>query len=336
MLPHSVLDTEGLAPREATAAWQESIGVMFDTRLRDAADSGFHARVEGFQFGELLLGTCRSGAQAFDRSPRRISRDNLDHLLLQFYTEGSCGRRDGGADERTRPGDLWICDLAQPLATATSSFTNLNVIVPRRVLAPLLSAPDEHNMRVLPGSSPLVRLLHHHLAAMFQSAPQLTPQDAEALLGPTLQLAAAAINGGVREESRQGVVSSLFGAIARHIELHIADPMLSVDGVAAAFGVSQRKLYYLFEPWDGFASYVQKQRLQACRRALSDPAQRHLSVAEIAEAYGFANPKSFSRAFRRHIGMTAREVRSLAAQGGGRTAAWSKADEWWAWIQRLR
>ena len=50
----------------------------------------------------------------------------------------------------------------------------------------------------------------------------------------------AAINGGVREEGRQGVLSSLFGAIARHIELHIADPALSVDGVAAAFGISQR------------------------------------------------------------------------------------------------
>lgn len=336
MLPHSVLDTTGLTPPEASAAWQESIGVMFDTRLRSAPDGGFHARVEGFQFGEVLLGTCRSAAQTFDRSPRRIGRDNLDHLLLQFYTEGSCGRRDGGSGEHTRPGDLWISDLAQPLATGATSFTNLNVIVPRRVLAPLLTAPDEHNMQVLRGSSPLVRLLHNHLAAMFQSAPQLMPQDAEALLQPTLQLAAAAINGGLREESRQGVMSSLFGAIARHIELHIADPMLSVEDVAAAFGISQRKLYYLFEPWDGFASYVQKQRLQACRRALSDPAQRHLSVAEIAAAYGFTHPKSFSRAFRRHIGMTAREMRGLAAQGDGGTAIWSKADAWWTWIQQLR
>ncbi len=217
-----------------------------------------------------------------------------------------------------------------------TSFTNLTVVVPRRALAPLLTAPDDNNMRVLRGSSPLVRLLHNHLAAMFQSATQLAAQDAAALLRPTLQLAAAAINGGVREESRQGVVSSLFGAIARHIERHIADPMLSVDSVAAAFGISQRKLYYLFEPWDGFASYVQKQRLAACRRALSDPAQRHLSVAEIAAAYGFTNSKSFSRAFRRHVGMTAREVRGLAGQGLGGTSAWSEADEWWTWIQELR
>lgn len=336
MLPHSVLDTTGLSPPEASAAWQESIGVMFDTRLRSAPDGGFHARVEGFQFGELLLGTCRSAAQTFDRSPRRIGRDNLDHLLLQFYTEGSCGRRDGGSDEQTRPGDLWISDLAQPLATAATAFSNLNLIVPRRVLAPLLTAPDDHNMQVLPASSPLVRLLHNHLAAMFQSAAQLMPQDAEALLQPTLQLAAAAINGGLREESRPGVASSLFGAIARHIELRIADPMLTADNVAAAFGISQRKLYYLFEPWDGFASYVQKQRLHACRRALSDSTQRHLGIAEIAAAYGFPNPKSFSRAFRRHIGMTAREVRGLAGQAGDRTAMWSKADAWWTWIRQLR
>lgn len=336
MLPHSILDTKGLAVSDAAAAWQQSIGVMFDTRLRQAPDGAFHARVEGFQFDELLLGTCRSAAQTFDRSPRRIGRDNLDHVLLQFYTEGSCGRRDGSSAERTRPGDLWISDLAQPLATTVTGFSNLTAVVPRRLLAPLLSAPDEHNMRVLPGSNPLVRLLHSHLVAMFQSGSQLMPQDAEALLQPTLQLAAAAINGGVREEGRQGVLSSLFGAIARHIELHIADPALSVDGVAAAFGISQRKLYYLFEPWDGFASYVQKQRLQACRRALADPSQRHLSVAEIAEAYGFTHPKSFSRAFRRHIGMTAREVRSLAMRGESPSMTAIEPDEWWGWIRRLR
>ncbi|MGO4713754.1 helix-turn-helix domain-containing protein [Bradyrhizobium sp. 2TAF24] len=336
MLPHSVLDTTGLSVREATAAWQESIGVMFDTRLRHAPDNGFRAEVEGFQFGELLLGSCRTAAQTFDRSPRRISRDNLDHVLLQFYTEGSCGRRDGGLDERTQPGDLWISDLAQPQAVAATDFRNLNLVVPRRLLTPLLNAPDEHNMRVLSGASPLVRLLYSHLQALFQSGSQLTLQDADALLQPTLQLAAAAINGNAREESRQGVVSSLFGAIARHIELHIADPALSVDSVAAVFGISRRKLYYLFEPWDGFASYVQKQRLQACRRALADPAQRHRTVAEIAEAHGFTHPKSFSRAFRRHIGMTAREVRSLASEGDNLSAPWMATEEWWSWIRQLR
>lgn len=119
-----MLDCSSLPVKEATTAWQESIGVMFDTRLRNAPDSGFRAHVEGFQFGDLLLGSCHSVAQTFDRSPRRIKRDNLDHLLLQFYTEGTCGQRDGGLDARTQPGDLWISDLAQPQATAASDFTN--------------------------------------------------------------------------------------------------------------------------------------------------------------------------------------------------------------------
>ena len=283
-----------------------------------------------------MLGSCRTVAQTFDRSARRISRDGLDHLLLQFYTEGSCGRRDGGAGERTRPGDLWISDLAQPQAAAATDFRNLNLVVPRRLLTPLLATADNHNMRVVSGSDPLVRLLHGHLEALFQSAPQLQPQDAEALVAPTLQLAAAAINGSVREEGRQGVVSSLLGANSRHIELHLGAPGLSADSVAAMFGISRRKLYYMFEPVDGFASYVLQQRLQACRNALADPAQRHRNVAQIAEAYGFTNSKSFSRAFRRHIGMTAREVRSLAAHGEGHPAPHARAVDWWSWIQRLR
>ena len=336
MLPHSVLNTASLSANEAAAAWQKRIGVMFDTRLADRARAVFRATVDAWCIGSLMLGDCRSTAQTFDRSPRRIAHDDLDHFLLQFYTEGHCGRRDSGSGESTQPGDLWISDLAQPQAVAATDFRNLNLVVPRRLLAPLLKAPDEHNLRVVSGTDPLVRLLHSHLQALHQSAPQLRTADAEVLLQPTLQLAAAAINGNLREDVQQGVASSLFGAVARHIEQRIADPSLSADNVATAFNMSRRKLYYLFEPVQGFAGYVLRQRLSACRRALADPAQRHRSVAEIAEAYGFSNSKSFSRAFRRQTGMTAREVRSLAVQADGHIAAWPQADGWWSWIRQLK
>jgi AraC-like DNA-binding protein len=335
-LQHSVLDTEGLSANEAVSVWQESISVMFDARLRQTSERPFHARVEAFLIGNLVLGECRAGAQTFDRSRRRIGRDDLDHVMLQFYDEGICGKRDGGSGDQTRPGDLWFSDLAQPQATAASDFKSINLIMPRRLFAPLLQTPDEHHLRRIPGSSPLVGLLHNHLQALFKSASQMTPQEAEAIVRPTLELAAAAVNGTAAEANAAGVGSSLLGAIARHVEARLPDPGLSAESVAAAFGISERKLYYLFEPRGGFASYVQDQRLYRCHQALADPAQRHRSIAEIAEAYGFTHPKSFSRAFRRKIGMTAREVRGLAADRDSQSMLRPNANEWWSWIERMR
>lgn len=335
-LQRSVLDTEGLSAKDAVSVWQESVGVMFDVRTRETLDAAFHARVEAFLFGNIVLGNCRSGAQFFDRSRRRIGRDDLDHVMLQFYDSGTCGKRDGSSGEQTRPGDVWVSDLAQPQATAVTDFTSMNLIMPRRLLAPLLKRPDEHHLRRIPGSNPLVGLLHNHLQALFKSAPRMTQQEAEAIVRPTLELAAAAVNGTAAEENAHGVASSLAGAIARHVEAHLADPALSAETVAAAFGISPRKLYYLFEPRGGFASYVQDQRLYSCHKALADPAQRHRSIAEIAEAHGFTHPKSFSRAFRRKIGMTAREVRGLAQEREAPSALRGDAKEWWSWIEQLR
>lgn len=335
-LPHSTLDTLGMPAGEALTAWQESIGVMFDTRLNSSVEAPFRARVEGFLIGDVALGRCSAPAQWFDRSRRKIERDNLDHIMLQFYTEGSCGCRDGGSDEMTRPGDLWVTDLSQPLASGTTAFANLNIILPRRIIAPLLSQPQSHHTSVLSGRDPLVMLLRSHLQALLTAAPDLREEDTVAVLGPTVALAAAALNGKVEEEGLMPFTSAIMSAIRRHIELHLASPVLSASSVAAKFGMSERKLYYLFEPFGGFATYVQDRRLHRCYEALIDPELRQRSIADIAESLGFLHPKSFSRAFRRKIGMTAREVRALADQRDKLPTTRQAADQWWTWIAQMR
>ena len=321
---------------DALSAWQESIGVMFDTRLNGGAEAPFRAEVDGFLIGDVALGQCSAPAQWFDRSRRKIERDNLDHIMLQFYTEGSCGRRDGSSDEVTRPGDLWVTDLAQPLASGTTAFANLNIILPRRIIAPLLTQPQSHHMSILSGRDPLVILLRSHLQALLTTAPDLREEDAMAILGPTVALAAAALNGKVEEASATPFTSAIMSTIRRHIELHLANPALSAASVAQRFGMSERKLYYLFEPFGGFATYVQDRRLHRCYLALIDPELRQRTIADIAESLGFLHPKSFSRAFSRKMGMTAREVRALADQRDKLPIARQTNDQWWNWITQMR
>lgn len=335
-LPHSTLDTTGLAADDALAAWQSSIGVMFDTRLNAGVEDPFRAEVEGFLIGDVALGRCSAPAQWFDRSRRKIERDNLDHIMLQFYMDGRCGPRDGSSLDETQPGDLWVTDLAQPLASGTSAFSNLNIILPRRVIAPLLNRPQAHHMSVLSGRDPMVMLLRSHLQALLTTAPALREEDAVTVLGPTLALAAAALNGKVEEATAAPFASAIVSTIRRHIEFNLADPALSASAVAQEFRMSERKLYYLFEPFGGFATYVQDRRLQRCYEALVDPDLRHRSIADIAESLGFLHPKSFSRAFGRKMGMTAREVRAEAAQRDKLPLVQRTADQWWNWIAHMR
>ncbi|BBB70198.1 hypothetical protein UNDYM_5945 (plasmid) [Undibacterium sp. YM2] len=152
-----------------------------------------------------------------------------------------------------------------------------------------------------------------------------------------MQLASAAIQGAITESVQAGVVQSLTAAIAEHLDAHLHIRNLNAEQIAAQFGISLRKLHYLFESRGGFANYVQKRRLERCREMLSKAEFAHLSLARIAEYYGFSHMETFSRAFRRQFGLTARALRALSLEGshvpGNRLA---QGSAWSSWIAGMK
>lgn len=79
----------------------------------------------------------------------------MDGFLLQFYASGqSMSRR--GAGETAGPGDLYIIDMAQPLATATTDHDHLSLVVPRRLLEGRLIGSGNNHERVLPAGLPRI------------------------------------------------------------------------------------------------------------------------------------------------------------------------------------
>jgi AraC-like DNA-binding protein len=112
------------------------------------------------------------------------------------------------------------------------------------------------------------------------------------------------------EGGREAVRAARLERARRHVERHLAEPGLTVAGVAAAAGVSVRQLHLLFEPTgESFARYLQRRRLEETRAALADPAGAGRTVAEIAFAWGFADLTTFYRAFRRAYGAAPGELR---------------------------
>jgi AraC-like DNA-binding protein len=331
-VPRSVFDTKGMPARQAYALWQEQMGSLGDIRLVNAVDDGFESRVEAYLIGNMVLCTSRSMAQTFDRSRFRLAKDGIDHYVLRFFARGNAFCRQRDMDYKLGPRDLFINDLGSTMRTAISNVEALSLIVPRATLAPLLKEPDAHDMRVLRGAhGPLTRLLGDHLWSLFRNAPGMSMNDAAALIRPTLDLTAAAINGTVAEESATGVSTCLEDAICRHVRLHVMDHDLSPAKLAAEFGISRRKLSYLFEERGGIAAYIQVQRLNLARQVLADPAQRDKSIADIAERFGFAHRPNFTRAFERVHGMNPRQVRALALskKATGQDAPFS----WHHWIR---
>jgi AraC-like DNA-binding protein len=335
-IPHSLLETTRLSQAEALTLWRESVGALYDVRTFAGEDARFDFRAEAYHFGEIVLTAYRCTAQTFDRSRTRIGRDGFDHITLQFCLSGRHGRRDGPGGSEAGPGDLFVADLAQPQATGTSDFDSLNLTVPRRLLAPLLDAPDEQNLRRIPGAAPLATLLRNHLLGLFKSAPMMSARDAEAVVHPTITLAAAVLNSDRTVEDPSGLDPILTAQIRRFLGESAASPTLTADYVAARFGISRRKLSYLMEPHGGFASCLREHRLHLAYTMLRDPVQRGTAIADVAQNCGFAWRTNFARTFRHRYGMTPQETRALAAQRLPAFHGNVSGRNMWEWIQMLR
>lgn len=329
-LPRSVLDTAGLAPAKALAAWEENIGVMYDVQLADKTPDEFYAKVEAYYLDTIMLGECRTVAQSYQRSRFRSGRDLIDCYSIQFQEQGVWAQRDSDCEAST--GDIIIFDKAQPQSIAMTDSTTLHLFVPRKALAPLLREPDNHNMHVLRAGTPLPSLLRSHVHNLWRQAAHLTVEEAAQVVQPTLQLIAAAMNGSTTPGTQNGIDTALGDAVRRHVDRAALDPDLSVETVARSFGISRRKVFYLFEPHEGFEAYVRRRRLRMVHGALRSSVHAGRSITEIAEAHGFTQRKNFNDAFRRAYGMTPSQVRDLARQGTGDSAESPGLARWRDWI----
>jgi AraC family transcriptional activator of tynA and feaB len=98
--------------------------------------------------------------------------------------------------------------------------------------------------------------------------------------------------------------------VRQHILEHIDDPDLGPNELAAALHMSRRALYLLFKEHRITPSrLIHDMRLERCKDALTDHAQRQRSVTEIACDNGFADSATFSRMFKAQYGKSPSEWR---------------------------
>ncbi len=84
---------------------------------------------------------------------------------------------------------------------------------------------------------------------------------------------------------------------------------LDLAGIARACNVSKFHFHRIFHEYQGetLSSYISRKRLElAARRLVWYP---NLKISEIAMTHGFSSPANFSKSFKNHFGITAKEFR---------------------------
>jgi AraC-like DNA-binding protein len=103
--------------------------------------------------------------------------------------------------------------------------------------------------------------------------------------------------------------------IVRYIDENLTLPNLTADKIARDCGLSRTQFYRLFEPVGGVAAYIWTRRLNRAFVALRNPANAHMSIAEVAQSLGFSSKSHFSNAFKRTFSITPSEARSMKIAG---------------------
>jgi AraC-like DNA-binding protein len=327
---------------EAFWTWRSITAPLFDVALADpqAADA-FPVKVDSHHLGPIVLGSVTAPGQQFRRSPLTIARSGVDHYLVQLYSQGGYTGEVEGRPIQIRPGDVSILDLSRTLQTQAQDFSNLNFIVPRTVLEPLLKYPDGLHGIVLSGQTGLGHVLATYMNTIHQSAGTLSAEDGAAISEATASLIAGCF--GPSADTHEAATTAKRGAllltIKRYIDANLADPDLRVERITGEFHVSRATLVRMFERLGGLSGYIRERRMFRCFAEITSPAQAHRSIADVAYAWGFGNEAAFSRAFRRMFGMSPREARSegtLAQLAGQRCQSSTDGPLVAQWIRDLR
>jgi AraC family transcriptional regulator, positive regulator of tynA and feaB len=308
-----VWDVGLVRPRDQFGYWREVICEAFvplaPRATRDRPE--FASRVEVRPLGGLNCAVISSQPQHTAHGPAEVARTVGAYYFLNLQLAGTCVVRQGDREGVVKPGRFTVVDTTEPYYfDFPRDWRMVSFRVPHAQLGPRL--PDR--ALGLGAAVDATRGPGLVVSGLMRALWQLGgPGGTAAPAGSSQweQSFAAAAAAALCDEAAEGDVAGtdLRRVIERHVQANLQDRDLSVRAVAARFGISPRTLHNLFGGAErSFAAMVRQARLRRCAELLADPSCS-CPIADVGASYGFGDPASFSRAFRREFGTTPGEVR---------------------------
>ena len=309
-----MLDTSASVPDRRLAVWQDIVcDVFVGLDCRSDMRETFWGAVSQSAVGPATFTNVESCAQRVFRTPSRIARASEDFVLLALGNSGVNGVYQDGREAVVTAGEFVIYDTTRPYELRfDDSFSQTILQVPRKLLQQRVGAFEKLTATTFSSHHPLEGLTYEFLVRLSQTIDRVDPATATRLLDQGLDLIAMAFAERIHAPSQDHSFhrSALLYRLKNYILTHLRDPELSLSRAASATGISPRYASDLMaDELTSFRSYVKMQRLDRCKRDLSDPAHAARHIGDIAFAWGFNDLAHFSRIFKQRFGASPREWR---------------------------
>lgn len=184
-----------------------------------------------------------------------------------------------------------------------------------------MSRPVADEVRVLPPSG-FTEVFSRTLETAARNIEILSDTEWAAVAQSLADLLPTFVRSPAAEAGGTATQAAILHRLCQTIERRLDDPDLTLARVAETEGISERYLQKLFEgSGSSFTHYLRERRLQRTSAELSNPAEAHHSISEIAFRNGFNDSAHFSRAFRHRFGLSPREFRQQEIERATASAA---------------
>ena len=236
--------------------------------------------------------------------------------LIQI--EGSTLARQGDRSAEIGPGDLCLVRSGRPLALRVEGqFRMVLVEAPEDEIADRFPLWRAAMLTPVRGTSGVPAVFCDAVRSVHRWQDSLGGAGSDGLADALIDLMGALVCFAV-PSNRDCVQQSLYqkDRIKKVALLNLRNPDLDVDLIAEAVGLSPRQVHRLFSD-EGMSlmRWVWVQRLEQCYRELTQEDSAKRSISDIAYTWGFNDQAHFSRAFRKHFGVSPRDLRRRALGG---------------------
>lgn len=279
--------------------------------LNDVSSATFRGELHNTALNRLQLARIGSSALRVIRSKQDISQVSDGFYLVKFQIRGQSLVCQRGREAHLQPGDFVVCSSSEPYQLHfPDNYYQAVISIPQAMLQGMFHAPDDYLGVRMAGEFPVHGLLSQFVASLVQRIDSLDTGIVQRLEANLLDLLITSLHAEESITPRVNAAAQHLQRIKQFIAIHLKDPRLSPDFIACAEGISTRYLHMLFREQDSSVSrYIQQQRLEACHRALLNPALRQLSATDIALDWGFGDISHFHRCFKAKYQITPKQLR---------------------------
>lgn len=307
-----MLDTRVVAPADRSEYWSAGIAEhYFPMRVESFGSPSFEARLSGGAVGPLVIRSITALPHRVVRTPRMVASADPESILLYLVRSGVCRVEQDDRSCELQAGDVAVQDTSR--ASSFEAATSLDVLVltfPKWFLGAHADAIAARTATRAAGADrPLLQMTAPMFAAVARMA-EGAHDDVDGVTAAEMLLPVVrGLFGDLDADRAAGRSGLLHARMQQYARAHLRDPELGPEQIAQAHYVSTRYVHKLFAASGGVSAWIRAQRLEAAAHELRTTDS---AVFEIAGRWGYRDAASFSRAFRKSLGRSPREVRSEA------------------------